>query len=154
MTHGRACLLHNRDWARVNIKPRRYVGCRVDVAGNMYLLQVMDGYVEYNTNLDPNGSHEWDVFAQDYADNPPSIPNDTYVRIKGTFAGVQQVRSPYANVVRTNRARTRASTLGRNSSIRSYTRESRFTLSACRKPHARSKPSTASACLHCASSTP
>ena len=85
MTHGRACLLHNRDWARVNLKPRRYVGCRVDVAGNMYLLQVMDGYVEYNTNLDPNGSHEWDVFALGYADNPPSIPNDTYVRIKGTI---------------------------------------------------------------------
>ena len=85
-THTRrSCWLHTRDGARVNLKPSRYVGRRVDIVGNMYNLQVMDGYVENNTNLDANGSNAWDVFAQDYADAPPSMPENTYVEIKGTI---------------------------------------------------------------------
>jgi hypothetical protein len=87
------CVLHNRDWARVNLKPRRYVGCRVDIAGNMYTVQVMDGYVDYDTNLDPNGSHEWYVFARDYADNPPSIAANTYVEITGKIAAASEAYS-------------------------------------------------------------
>jgi hypothetical protein len=67
----------------VSLKPSRYVGCTVDMAANMYQIQAMDGYVTYDCQLDPNGNHDWTVFADDYADLPPQISRNTYVEITG-----------------------------------------------------------------------
>ena len=77
-------VLHNKDWRRVNLRPDLYIGCVVDIAAQIYSTQTLDSYVSYNANLNPDNGPEWDIFAYDYSDTPPTIADGTWERIQGS----------------------------------------------------------------------
>jgi hypothetical protein len=85
--------LTNKIWANVSLRPDRYVGCSVDVAANLSSTETLDGYVSFNSQLDPYGPHDWTVFALDSADAPPQIADDATVEIRGTIKDSAQAQN-------------------------------------------------------------
>lgn len=82
--------LNNKAWFLVNYRPRNYIGCRVDIVGQVYGSQPLDNAMSFNMHLDPNGDAKYTVFAMDYSDTPPNLKNDTYVRIIGRIEQAAQ----------------------------------------------------------------
>lgn len=78
-------VLQNKGWGRVSLRPDLYIGCVVNIAAYVGATQTEQSSVSYNANLNPDVGPDWFIFAHDYSDSPPSIPNNTWVRLQGVI---------------------------------------------------------------------
>lgn len=92
--HCRTGPLTSKTWFLVNYRPANYVGCKVDIVGQLYASQPEDQDMSYNMYLDPMGDSKYVVFAADYTDTPPNIADNAYIRVVGTIeAAVQSINT-------------------------------------------------------------
>ncbi len=105
--------LRDRNWPAVHARAASYIGCRVDIAGQVVDAETYDGYAEYTIHLNPDTTVDQVVFARYDSTHLPRLSGRPWVRLRGAIDASTQAVDPATGKVLDHVARVAVTSIAR-----------------------------------------
>ncbi len=105
--------LRDRNWPAVHAHAAQYIGCRVDIAGQVVDAETYDGYAEYTIQLNPDTTVDQVVFARFDSSHLPRLSGRPWVRVRGAIDASTQAVDPATGKVLDHVARVAVTSIVR-----------------------------------------
>ncbi len=105
--------LRDRNWPAVHAHAAQYIGCRVDLAGQVVDAETYDGYAEYTIQLNPDTTVDQVIFARYDSTHLPRLSGRPWARVRGAIDASTQAVDPTTGKVLDHVARVAVTSIAR-----------------------------------------